>query len=173
MRFVLDEKLPQNASKFAILLEYENLCSFFRFSFRVSLMNALVYVDISRHIPKVWQILKRFVGAFHQAQTSYFRRVARLDKEEEEIQMNNSLIGNPGFSQINQQIISYLDHKSQMAFRSVCQSWKAQVDEPHFWIKKLDSKGQSKNFRKAWIDLVGRIPKGSDLEKEVTECLMK
>ena len=23
-------------------------------------------------IPKVWQILKSFVGAFHQAQTSYF-----------------------------------------------------------------------------------------------------
>ena len=27
------------------------------------------------HIPKVWQILKRFAGAFHQAQTSYFWRV--------------------------------------------------------------------------------------------------
>ena len=26
-------------------------------------------------IPKVWQILKHFVGAFHQAQTSYFWRV--------------------------------------------------------------------------------------------------
>ena len=24
------------------------------------------------HIPKVWQILKRSAGAFHQAQTSYF-----------------------------------------------------------------------------------------------------
>ena len=37
MRFVLDEKLPQNASKFAILLEYENPCSFFHFSFRATL----------------------------------------------------------------------------------------------------------------------------------------
>ena len=36
-RFVLDEKLRQNASKFAILLEYENPCSFFRFSFRATL----------------------------------------------------------------------------------------------------------------------------------------
>ena len=33
MRFVLDEKLLQNASKFAILLEYENPCSFFVFHF--------------------------------------------------------------------------------------------------------------------------------------------
>ena len=50
MKFVLDEKLPQNTSKFAILLEYENPRRFFRFSFRAtlsfSLMNALVYVDI-------------------------------------------------------------------------------------------------------------------------------
>ena len=40
-----DEKFHWNASKFAILLEYENPCSFFRFSFRAtlffSLMNAV------------------------------------------------------------------------------------------------------------------------------------
>ena len=35
--FVLDEKFQWNASKFAILLEYENPCSFFRFSFRATL----------------------------------------------------------------------------------------------------------------------------------------
>ena len=39
MRFVLDEKLPQNASKFAILLEYKNPCSFFR----LCLYNLLYY----------------------------------------------------------------------------------------------------------------------------------
>ena len=68
---MLDEMLQRNASKFAILLEYENPCSFFRFSFRATLffplMNALVYVDLGFHIPKVWQILKRFAGTFHQA----------------------------------------------------------------------------------------------------------
>ena len=86
---------------------------------------------------------------------------------------NIILIGNPGFSNINQSILSYLDHQSQMSFRSVCQSWKEQVDQPYFWIEKLDSKGQSKNLRNSWIDLVGRIQKGSDLEKEVMECFMK
>ena len=30
------------------------------------------------HIPKVWQILKHFVGAFHWAQTSYFWRVCSV-----------------------------------------------------------------------------------------------
>ena len=49
-RFMLDEMFQQNASKFAIFLEYENPRSFFHFSFRATLvfllMNALVYVDI-------------------------------------------------------------------------------------------------------------------------------
>ena len=53
-RFMLDEMFQRNASKFAIFLEYENPCSFFRFSFRATLffplMNALVYVDIDQGI---------------------------------------------------------------------------------------------------------------------------
>ena len=49
---MLNEKLQQNALNFAILLEYENPSSF--------------------RIPKVWQTLKRFSGAFRRAQTSYF-----------------------------------------------------------------------------------------------------
>ena len=53
-RLVLDEKPPQNTSKFAILLEYENPRSFFSFFiscyFIFSLMNALVYVDIDQGI---------------------------------------------------------------------------------------------------------------------------
>ena len=100
-------------------------------------------------------------------------KIPRLEKEEdEENQMENSVIGNPGFSSINQIILSYLDHQSQMSFRSVCQSWKEQVDQPYFWIKKLESR-QPKNLHNAWINLIGRIEKGSKLEKEVTECLMK
>ena len=31
------------------------------------------YVDF--HIPKIWQILKRFARRFHQAQTTHFGRV--------------------------------------------------------------------------------------------------
>merc|ERR1712218_449243 len=85
----------------------------------------------------------------------------------------NSIIGYPGFPGINQNILFYLDHKSQMAFKQVCQSWKQQVDAPLFWIKKLNLKSHPIELGNVWIDLVGRIQKGSDLEKEVTECLMK
>ena len=96
-------------------------------------------------------------------------KIAKL----EEIQKENCLIGNPGFSDINQTILSYLDHQSQITFRQVCQSWKEQVDQPLFWIKKLDLKSNPKGLGNVWIGLVGRIQKGSDLEREVTECLMK
>ena len=86
----------------------------------------------------------------------------------------NIVMSNPGFSQIAQNIIWRLDHKSQLNCRMVDQTWKAQVDQPYFWIKKLDSeKGQLKDLREAWIDLAGRIEKGSFLEQELRKCLMK
>ena len=53
-RFVLNFLTPQNASKLAIHIEKENLCSFFRFSFPAILhfyiMNSLVYNDIDQRI---------------------------------------------------------------------------------------------------------------------------
>ena len=99
-------------------------------------------------------------------------KIAKLDSE---ILCNqvNTIIGNPGFPGINQNILFCLDHKSQMAYRQVCHSWKKEVDQPIFWIKKLNLKSHPKELGNIWIDLVGRIQKGSDLEKEVTECLIK
>ena len=83
-------------------------------------------------------------------------------------------MSNPGFSHIAQNIIWRLDHKSQLNCRMVDQTWKAQVDQPYFWIKKLDcEKGQSKDLSEAWIDLAGKIEKGSYLEQELRKCLMR
>ena len=50
---------------------------------------------------------------------------------------------------------------------------KTHVDEPISWIKKLDKKEQSTQLHDAWIDLIQRIEKGSFLEQELMECLMK
>ena len=99
-------------------------------------------------------------------------KIAKLDSELLGNQVN-TIIGTPGFPGINQNILFCLDHKSQMAFRQVCQSWREQVDQPSFWIKKLNLKSHPEEIGNVWIDLVRRIQKGSDLEKEVTECLMK
>ena len=77
------------------------------------------------------------------------------------------ITNNPGFSHISSKIFGLLDHKDQLTVRSVCQSWKAHIDEPHFWIKKLDRKGQSEDLRNKWIDLVQRIERGSSIESEL------
>ena len=112
--------------------------------------------------------------ALDNIQRDQENKIPRLEeKEDEKVQMENSVIGNSGCSSINHIILSCLDQQSQMLFRSVCQSWKEQVDQPYFWIKKLQSRRQPKNVHDAWIDLIGRIEKGSNLEKELTKCLMK
>ena len=66
-----------------------------------------------------------------------------------------------------------MDHKTQLSCRSICKSWKKHIDSPYFWIKKLNSKGQSIDLQNAWIDLLQKILEGSSLEVEITECLMK
>ena len=51
---MLDEMTKQNASKFALFLEYKKTTRFFRFSFHATLffplINAVVYVDIDHNI---------------------------------------------------------------------------------------------------------------------------
>ena len=68
-------------------------------------------------------------------------------KKISKLEETNMVIGNPAFPGINQNILFCLDHKSQMSFRQVCQSWKEEVDQPLFWIKKLNLKSHSK---KTW-----------------------
>ena len=89
-------------------------------------------------------------------------KVAKL----EEIQMENCLIGNPGFSDINQTILSHLDHQSQMAFRQVCQSWKEEVDQPLFWIKKLNLESYQKDLVMCGLTLLEDCKSGLILKKK-------
>ena len=44
------------------------------------------------------------------------------------LEETNSIIGNPAFLLINENILFCLDPNSQMTFRQVCQSWKKEVD---------------------------------------------
>ena len=93
-------------------------------------------------------------------------RVAKLDQEPKHA---NNVIGNPAFPHISQKILQLLNTKSQISFRQVCQSWKLQVDQPFFWIKKLNC---TKVDLDAWIDLLGRIDETSKLNEKVTICLI-
>ena len=72
----------------------------------------------------------------------------------------DSLMRNPGYSCIARKILWFLDHQDQMACRLVSPPWKAHMDQPSFWIKKCDQRGQSIELHDAWIDLVQRIEEG-------------
>ena len=98
-------------------------------------------------------------------------KIAKLENQDK--LLANDIIGNPGLSHIPQGILSCLDYESKLALRQVCQSWKTHVDDPHFWIKKLESNGQSVELHNSWTDLVGKISKGSSLKQKVISCLMK
>ena len=67
---------------------------------------------------------------------------------------------------------TFMSFKNILIF-AVSQSLKSHVDQPMFWIQKLDKKGQSKELHDAWIDLLQRIEKGSFLEQELVKCLKK
>ena len=84
------------------------------------------------------------------------------------------MVKNPGLSHISENIFLYLDRQSTLSCQLVSQSWKAIVDQPHFWIKKCDQNGQPEDLHNAWIDLVKRIPNGSiQLEEDLNFCLLK
>ena len=65
----------------------------------------------------------------------------KLVKVEQAGPMNcNSIISNPGFFHITSRIFGHLDYKSLLQCRLVGQSWKNHVDQPLFWLKKLEKK---------------------------------
>ena len=84
-----------------------------------------------------------------------------------------TVFDNPGFSHVAQEIFSNLEHNEQLKCRLVCKSWKTHLDQPVFWIKKLNNLGQSKKLFNSWTALLPRIEKGSFLEQETINCLRK
>ena len=82
---------------------------------------------------------------------------------------------NYGFLHISEDIFKALDHKSLLSCRSVNQSWKAVLDNPRFWIKKLTTKmskfDTSKFEAQLWKELLQkiRIQKNTSLEENMVK----
>ena len=86
------------------------------------------------------------------------------------------LTNNPGLVHISWNIFFRLDHESLLSCRLVSESWKSQMDQPYFCIRKLDFMGQPKDLRNAWNILIGKMD-GDDeagyLIEEITQILMR
>ena len=98
-----------------------------------------------------------------------------------------NLTNNPSLSiDIGQNILHYLDDDSLQTCRLVDKSVKRMVEEPRFWIQKLEKKGLNPQFKSKtlnengfvqqnllnWRKLVDLVEK-TELEKNAVLCLMK
>ena len=81
------------------------------------------------------------------------------------------LINNPNLAQhVGKQILKCLDNESLLSCRQVNSSMKQMVDEPRFWLKKLSCDEEFPLDE--WRKLV-ELAENTDLEKNVTKCLIK
>ena len=124
---------------------------------------------------------KMSLSVFETSQISKKAKVSTPPQEIEPFHIN-SLFKNPAFSHISEKILWFLDHKTQLSCRLVSQSWKAQIDQPRFWIKKCDKEKthcdlwhypQPKYIHRAWMELNKKVEKGSSAEEDFTKLLMK
>ena len=82
----------------------------------------------------------------------------------------DKLINNPSLKiDISQNITNLLDIESLQYCRLVSSSMKNVVDNPRFWLQKLDKKGLDKQHLTKLVDLV----EDTDLMGNMTKCLMK
>ena len=51
-------------------------------------------------------------------------------------------------------IFSHLDSKSFANCRLVNQAWKEILDNPTFWLNKLNANGQPKSVSEAWLSMI-------------------
>ena len=62
-----------------------------------------------------------------------------------------------GMPHITKIILSFLKREDLLNCRILCQSWKQILDNPKFWLKKLNSIGQPENVTEKWMNLIGQL----------------
>ena len=87
--------------------------------------------------------------------------------------MLDVIINNPGLEHISLNIFMMLDHQSLLNCRKVNQSWKKILDNPRFWLKRIQSSLSSKDYS-AWKNLIQKIQYLDwEIERNLTQCLIK
>ena len=63
----------------------------------------------------------------------------------------------PGFQNLSEDILKLLDKESLMDCRMVNSSWKAILDQPSFWLKKMNMSDMSKDAQNSWKMLAQKL----------------
>ena len=87
-----------------------------------------------------------------------------LGKENKRLEPNlNTIVDNPGFQHIAEDIFKILDKKILVDCRLVNKSWMTILNRPMFWLKKLKSETTPESF-KSWEILVHDIEEDQIME---------
>ena len=78
----------------------------------------------------------------------------------------------PGLRGISEDIFKLLDKKSLMDCRLVNSSWKNVLEQPMFWLKKMNLEKASMNFQRSWKKLAQQLEDGHP-KKEFVLTLIK
>ena len=86
--------------------------------------------------------------------------------------MDNLIKNSNLATDIGRKITNLLEMESLQSCRLANSSMKNMVDDPRFWLQKLDKKGLSKEHLIKWRKLIN-VVENTDLEENITKCLMK
>ena len=79
-----------------------------------------------------------------------------------------------GIPFVGQNIFQALPDEDLKRCRLVCKSWKGLIDDPLFWLKKLNDNGQPKEVHQEWLDLIEKAKShGVDKTKFVSSLMTK
>ena len=79
-----------------------------------------------------------------------------------------------GIPFVGQKIFQVLPDEDLKRCRLVCKSWKGLIDDPIFWLKKLNANGQPKKVHQEWLDLIEKAKShGVDKTKFVSSLMTK
>ena len=77
-----------------------------------------------------------------------------------------------GIQHIGERIFNSLRLKDVLNCRSVCQSWKQILDNPNYWLKKLNSIGQTKKSNQEYTELFSKTSKVNFSVSKLGYCLL-
>ena len=59
-----------------------------------------------------------------------------------------------GIHHIGQRIFNHVPKDQLLKCRAVCKSWYEVLDNPHFWLKKLNFAGQPQEIDQKWLTVI-------------------
>ena len=77
-----------------------------------------------------------------------------------------------GIQNIGRKVFSFLSVEENLNCRLVCESWKIIMENPLFWLHKLENIGQPKNISKKWLQLIEKAKESGISEPKIVNLMI-